>query len=295
MLGRKKKSHVLKEPAKIRAHWEYDLPKNFSDGSDYVTFEAKPLKGICKTKKTISSEGAACYSGIRPNYNQYEVLCTPREKARLSEEMFFESFNIFVEQGVISELIEARVEKGVPQLYSPGKGLTNQEIYTALCWYRWCDSHPALIDRFVKLWNDKRYPWNIFQLLVHGIAHHIGNCNHSFINAKAYASHEPWANPLLGVAAKSYFDAKDKCLGSRLGSDGHVNARIDEICSSFSNTASIPIKGKGRWGGEADAPTFRVEHIEDILSPRFIELYEMEQPTKKELQAALKGIFGHEA
>ncbi len=285
MPSRERESCVLAEPEEVRARWEYSPPTGFRDERDSVSFRATPISG--SSNKAVLAEHNACYACIRLDYNQYEVVCSPAHEVRLSEKMFYDSFGVFVEQGLISELIEARIEKGVPQIYSPGKGLTNQEIYVALCWYRWTDSHPGLIARFLSLWNNKQYPWNVFQILTYTVARHIANYGHSFISARGYGGAHPWMNPLLGVAAKSYFADGTK----HRDKNEYVNSTIAKVCSSFTETISIPAKGEETWRGRVDVPTFCVKDVEDVLSPRFIELYEIEHPTKGELQGALEGIF----
>lgn len=277
----------LAESEEFRKRWCKKIPPGLEGKYDSVKYAATPLPGQTGDRiRAREMAGAACYSGLWPDYSRYDITCSPQHSSHADEKLFLRFFEVMVEAGIVPPQAEFYVKKGTPHLHIADQSLSTQEIYPALCCYRWTDSNPPLVYNFLKLYDDQRHPWSAFQILPYVIARFIENCNHSFITTTPWGrSQGAWRNPLLGVAARIFFDPQDE----RKGSIAHINESVGEICNSLSESVAQP--SGDRWSPTRTTASFLVETKEDLLSPRLIPLYEMKKPGKKKLQTALKKIF----
>ena len=285
--------YVLPVSGKESKSWLPKKPKEIHNGqSDYVSFKASG-------KADIDYRRAACYAALGGSYSEYNIHCRPRNKSenqyknRIELEDAFNFFNILTNYEILPEGIQLWEEKDGVHCYIP-KGLTfNSLTYVALTCYRWVDSHPPLVWQFLRIMEQeiKRHPLQILPVL---IDLYIGNSNHSFIITPGYGAKEGLetaTNPLLGLAAKIYFDQKDKRGMKEFKSRYHsVNIAIAKICREIS--PAVIISRRERWGSYSEkVPKYQLKKAVHGLHPELTKLYQIPNITKQQIQEILADLF----
>lgn len=294
-----------------RKLYTFKVPKEyFREGrGDYVSYHAKVTNKEeadalsyhhrkDKDGKIVfpSNSGQACYSLLRPHYQKYDITCVPYVRTKdpvieLAQAIDF--FQIMSKHGIIPEKgITLREEehitwgKGVVCHIEPG-GPSARKVYAALTCYRWIDAHPSLVWEFLKIY---RCGLNLsaFQILPYLIAKYVANTNHSFIHSSERSC--PYTggivtkhtNPVLGVAAKVFFDESDKRGINSEALDASTSAAISEICRSLAEMRNIESN---------PGLVYEVSLPEDTLHPKFKPLYEIPNITKKQVSEILSKLF----
>lgn len=301
---------------KERALYTFKVPEGYlrAGAGDYVSYhavgtdeESKSAIRYCSRKdesgKVLfpSHVNRPCYSDIRQYYQKYDITCVPNIRAKdsaidLAQAVDF--FQIMSRNGIIPEKgITLREEtheswgKGVVCHIEP-EGPSAQKIYAALTCYRWIDAHPSMVWEFLKTY---RCGLNLspFQILPYLIAKYVSNTNHSFISSSKRdclydggiaANH---LNPVLGVAAKAFFDEADKRGISSQKPDDHINTAISSICSSLTESQQV----EAPRAGKITQLVYAVSLPEDTLHPKFKPLYEIPNITKQQVSEILSKLF----
>lgn len=300
-----------------RKLYTFKVPKEyFREGrEDYVSYHAKAtnkeeadaLSYHClkdKDGKIVfpSNIGQACYSLLHPHYQKYDITCVPYIRTKdpvieLAQAIDF--FQIMAKHGIIPEKgITLREEehklwgKGIVCHIEPG-GPSTQRIYAALTCYRWIDAHPSLVWEFLKIY---RCGLNLsaFQILPYLIAKYVANMNHSFIHSSEKTC--PYdggivtkhTNPVLGVAAKVFFDESDKRGINFQKPRSFINKAVSGICSSLTESQMVRIERDDR---EEQRLVYTVSQPEDTLHPKFKPLYEIPNITKQQVSEILSELF----
>lgn len=307
---------VFEVPSEERALYTFKVPKEYSrvGAGDYVSYHAvstdkESEKAIAyfarkdESGKALfpSHTGQACYSGLRPYYQKYDITCVPNMRAKdpvieLAQAIDF--FQIMSKYGIVPEkgvtILEETVAlrgKGIVCHIEPG-GPSNQKIYAALTCYRWIDAHPSLVWEFLKIYRCG-LELSPFQILPYLIAKYVSNTNHSFISSSKRdclydggiaANH---TNPVLGVAAKVFFDEADKRGISSQKPDDHINTTISGICSSLTESQLVEVTRIGT----STQLVYAVSQPEDTLHPKFKPLYEIPNITKEQVSEILSKLF----
>lgn len=272
-----------------RQEWVPQVPAGVENrAQDWVSYKA-----VGDT--VIDHASTNCYSRLGRNYQEYEIHCRPTSKTQITLEDTFSFFNTMTEHLIIPEKVSLwEEENGIHCRIPKGAG-TNPLLYAALTCYRWLDSNPPLVWQFVRIMErpEKRHPLQILPFL---ISTHVSNCNHSFISTGGWKVVAPGAesanNPLLGLAAKIFFDPQDPRGDHRLPI---VNSTIGLIASQLTRTTRTKLKNPGPWGPRNLAvPVYQLREPGDGLHPALYELYTIPNITKEQIEEILSRLFTEE-
>lgn len=286
--------------------------KNTTDAKDLsrddVAFHAgKPgtvkldLSGEVVIPDPVSNPAARCYAWIRPEYGAFDIICVPQagRGKYITLEQATRFFVYFEELDVIPEEVHLwEDEKRGICLRSPASDANPHLIYVALTLYRWVDRHPRLVLEFLH-WMNQCALLHPMQVLPYLIAKYINNCNHSFITTGGWTmgmkNYENGHNPVLGLAAKIYFDRTDpRGQAEFLKPAVNINITIGTIAKELSpklETLHDPKWGKPR---QVDAPLYVLEEPVDGLHPALYELYTIPNITVPQIQDFLSKHFTQE-
>lgn len=240
--------------------------------SDRVTFEVF----ACKNKKFISNvKNSACYGQYMKNLSQYIFQCKPNNgSSNLPGECFLYLIDLCKKHGMMPADTIGVVEDRCNYLSFDGSKTDRHIAYTTLCWYRWCDSKPDFIYRFIRMIDE--YPhltiWEIlhYSLIKEGISASA----HSFVNMSTVSIYSTVAlqnNLAVSIAMKLFYS--DSYKKFREGSGYAMSA---QCIKNYANNLGKPL-------------TFA--KIDDLLSGKFTPLYKLDNPTKKTLHALYKEII----
>jgi hypothetical protein len=204
-------------------------------------------------------------------------------------------FIALTEARVIPEGIQLWEEKDGVHCNIP-KGVGNpHNIYAALVAYRLVDSCPSFVwdFNFIMSQEGKRHPLQIFPYLVgkHGI-----QGGHCFMNVNTYGSGVVGSatNPVMGLAAKIYFDQQDKRGQSDYEKHStYVNTAIGTVAKAITPTMKIK-SGSEAWASNVDTPRFVLGKPEDGLHPDLYEMYTIPDITNKQIETFLTERFTQE-
>jgi hypothetical protein len=249
----------------------------------------------------VSNPNARCYATMRPNYGAFDIICVPQagRGKYITLEQATHFFAHFAELDMLPEGVSLwEDEKQGVCLRSPHSDANPHLIYVALTCYRWVDRHPRLVLEFLH-WMDQDVPLHPMQVLTYLIGKYISNCNHSFITTGGWTmqmkGYESKHNPVLGLAAKIYFDQTDpRCHAAFLKPSTNINVTIGKIAKELSpklETTHSPVWGKPRT---VDAPLYVLEESVDGLHPTLYELYTVPNITVPQIQDFLGKHFTQE-
>jgi hypothetical protein len=101
-------------------------------------------------------------------------------------------------------------------------------------------------------------------------------------------------NPVMGLAAKIYFDLQDKRGQSDYEQHStYVNTAIGTVAKEITPTLKIK-SGKEAWAANVDTPRFILEKPEDGLHPDLYEMYTIPNITNKQIETFLSERFTKE-
>lgn len=292
------KQYLFPASNKFRDLWKLTPPKGYEkSGSDYVKYHAVPNKG---TKPTLSPshKKAACYAACRqsPGFNNFDITCMPLQmKGVITLDEAWDFFISFTEVGVFAEGIQLWEEKDGVHCHMPA-GIGNpHNVYAALVAYRLIDSCPPLVWEYLQIMSQegKRHPLQVFPYLIAKYKICGGHC---FMNINTYGSGVVGSatNPVMGLAAKIYFDIADK-RGRKSYEDHstYVNGAIGEVVKLITPTIKIK-SGSEAWASNVDTPKFLLENPEDGLHPDLYEMYTIPNISAKQIEEFLSERFTKE-
>ncbi len=292
------KQYLFSASTEFRKLWKIKPPENYKKADcDYVKYHAVPIEGTKPTERP-SHKNAACYAGCRrkPGFDNFDITCMPLQKKGVVDLVeAYEFFNSFTEVGVFAEGIQLWEEKDGVHCHMPA-GIGNpHSVYAALVAYRWIDSCPPLIWEYLNIMSKegKRHPLQVLPYLI--AKYHITG-GHCFISVNSYGSGVTGqaANPLLGVAAKIYFDTKDTRGQENYENLGtYVNTAIGEVARLITPTVKIK-SGTASWATTVAAPKFLLEKPEDGLHSDLYEMYTTPKITSKQIEEFLSERFTKE-
>jgi len=204
-------------------------------------------------------------------------------------------FISFTEVGVFAEGIQLWEEKDGVHCHMPA-GIGNpHNVYAALVAYRLIDSCPPLVWEYLQIMSQegKRHPLQVFPYLVAKYKIAGGHC---FINVNTYGSGAVGSatNPVMGLAAKIYFDLADKRGRKSYEEDStYVNSAIGEVAKLITPTLKIK-SGSEAWASNVDTPKFLLENPEDGLHPDLYEMYTIPNISAKQIEEFLSERFTKE-
>ncbi len=286
--------YVLPVSAEQRESWGHSLPEGYQNaGDDYVTYHAKPGEG-----KEPNSPHRACYARLRPNYENFEIVCYPCKKPGvISFEDAIQFLDTMISYGIVPEGVLLWEEDNGIRWRIP-KGCGNpHNIYAALTCYRWIDAHPPLVWEFLRIMSENvlRHP---LQILPYLISKNISNHNHSFITTAGWVveltAFEIPTNPVLGLAAKIYFDQEDKRGQKNYGDPNtYVNTTVGEISKELAPSIETP-SNKNYGPKTISTLKYALEQPVDGLHPDLYELYTVPNITPTQVEKILEGLFTKE-
>lgn len=276
-----------------RKLWTPTKPRGITNSnSDHVSYLAKG------GREPIDLDGTACYSMMMREFKRYEIHCRPKQKPKaISLDDAFSFFSIMTDYGVIPENVKLWEEKDGVHCQIPKGAGSNHNIYATLTCYRWVDAHPPLVWEFLRIWEQdtERHP---LQILPYLIQRHVKNCNHSFITVGGwrmkYQNYESALNPTLGLAAKIYFDPKDKRGQASQRNNGHTNEEVGKISKSISPKKRV--RNPNTWGPDyVDTPKYQLKDPADGLHPDLHPLYKIPNITTAQVDEILSRLFTEES
>jgi hypothetical protein len=290
------KQYLLPSTEKSRKLWQTKAPKGYEkSGSDYVKYHAT-TDGTPMVGGKPNHGNAACYASCRPGFDKYDMTCMPLQKKGVVDlNAAWDFFIALTEARVIPEGIQLWEEKDGVHCNIP-KGVGNpHNIYAALVAYRLVDSCPSFVwdFNFIMSQEGKRHPLQIFPYLVgkHGI-----QGGHCFMNVNTYGSGVVGSatNPVMGLAAKIYFDQQDKRGQSDYEKHStYVNTAIGTVAKAITPTMKIK-SGSEAWASNVDTPRFVLGKPEDGLHPDLYEMYTIPDITNKQIETFLTERFTQE-
>jgi hypothetical protein len=292
------KQYLFPATAKFRDLWNIKPPEGYEkSGSDYVKYHAVPNTGT-KPTESPSHKQAACYASCRRGvgFNNFDITCMPlQKKGVITLDEAWDFFISFTEVGVFAEGIQLWEEKDGVHCNMPA-GIGNpHNVYAALVAYRLMDSCPPLVWEYLQIMSQegKRHPLQVFPYL---IAKYNISGGHCFMNVNTYGSGVVGSatNPVMGLAAKIYFDTADK-RGEK-DYDNHstyVNTAIGAVAKLITPTLKVK-SGKEAWAATVDTPKFILEKAEDGLHPDLYEMYTTPKITEKQIEEFLTERFTKE-
>lgn len=294
----KPKQYLFPASDKFRNLWKLKPPKGYEkSGSDYVRYHAVPIKGT-KPTENPSHKQAACYSSCRmkPGFESYDITCMPlQKKGVITLEEAWDFFISFTDVGVFAEGIQLWEEKDGVHCHMPA-GIGNpHNVYAALVAYRLIDSCPPLVWEYLQIMSQagKRHPLQVFPYLV--AKYKIGG-GHCFMSIDTYGSGVLGAaiNPVLGLAAKIYFDVDDERGQKEYENHStYVNTAIGTVAKLITPTIKIK-SGSESWASNVDTPKFLLEKAEDGLHPDLYEMYTIPKISAKQIEEFLSERFTKE-
>jgi hypothetical protein len=211
--------------------------------------------------------------------------------------MASEFFQIMLDHHIIYPRAELYWDKfgkieGVHCRLRPGAP-SHQLAYTTLTCYRWINTSPGLVWETLAL-NRMNLGISIYPILVHVVAKHIANQNHSFLTSapsnNAYYSSAAAVNPLLGVAAKRYFDPKlARPEPKHTGSIHYVNQVIQDLARKLTPEETVG-PDPNRWSPAVSRSKYQLDNPLDGLHPRYLPLYEEAELTQARAEELLAEI-----
>ncbi len=267
-----------------------------ADG-DWVAYHAIPKKSDknCEKAGEYHHSHAACYASCRPNYNEWDIHCVPKNgKGVISFKDASLFFDTFSELGVLPEGLKLWEDDGGVHCQIPRSDSNPHLVYVALTLYRWMDSHPPLVWEFLRIMEmpGKRHP---FQILPYVICKYVDNSNHSFVTLSTWQNTTSPCNPLIGLATKLYFDP-DSAFGKEDFAlpNQNICISIDQITRKIEKVVKIrPIEN--RWGSKTlTGPKYLLTDNIDGLDPVLCELYELQNPSVRAIQKWLNAHFTEE-
>jgi hypothetical protein len=292
------KQYLFPASTKFRDLWKGKPPSKYvKAGSDYVKYHAVPNEGE-KPSMNPSHSQAACYASCRRGigFNNFDITCMPlQKKGVISLDEAWDFFLSFTEVGVFAEGIQLWEEKDGVHCHMPA-GIGNpHNVYAALVAYRLIDSCPPLIWEYLNIMSQegKRHPLQVFPYLV--AKYSIGG-GHCFMNVNTYGSGVVGSatNPVMGLAAKIYFNDADK--RGKKDYDNHstyVNTAIGAVAAEITPTIKVK-SGKEGWAPTVNTPKFILEKPEDGLHPDLYEMYTIPKITNKQIEEFLSERFTQE-
>jgi len=289
---------------KARRGWDVEIPDHLScEIGDHVVYRAVNRLGGEHTfsdKETAPVSTRVCYAECRPKYNNYDIECMPhnmKKRGVITIDDVITFFNYFDALEMLPEGIEMWEKapgSGTHILIKADSKTNPHYYYVALTLYRWVDSHPVLVWKFLRLMesNPELHP---MQVLPHLIEKYINNSNHSFIEVGlAYTAA---INPLSGLSAKLYFDSSSKFGKKALAEPTkYVLDGIKEICEKITPMIKLKVPvSKHPWSPTyTTEPLYVLEQGVDCLSPVLTELYNLTNPNKKTIVEFLEENFTKE-
>lgn len=298
ILEKPPKQYFFPVSAEFRDLWKFELPIGYKKAdSDYVKYHAVPNKGDAPKGKP-SHPQAACYASCRqaPGFDNYDITCMPlQKKGVITLDEAWSFFSSFTEVGVFAEGIQLWEEKKGIYCHMPA-GIGNpHNVYAALVAYRLIDSCPPLVWEYLNIMSQegKRHPLQVFAYLV---AKHKISGGHCFVNINTYGSGliGSATNPIMGLAAKIYFDIADE--RGKKNYETHttrVNTSIDVIAKEITPTVELKTGPEG-WAHIVSTPKFILERSEDGLHPDLYEMYTIPNISEKQITEFLSERFTKE-
>jgi hypothetical protein len=281
-----------------RIKWKTVIPRSIKNSlDDSVSYHAVPKdpEPDFEEGKRPNRPGRACYASIRPDYDQWNISCVPKNEKIISLEDVLTFFNTFTELGIIPEGIEIREEENGVHCHIPAAIGNPHSVYIALTLYRWVDSHPRLVWEFLRIMEreDKRHP---LQILPYLLDKNVTNFNHSFISLREeYNPRSVVINPLIGLAAKLYFDPESNFGCADFKRPGRkvndaIEAIVQSICPMFE--WSLSKKGVPPWSRNSRLDLkYALAKPIDNLNPALYEMYTLSNPSRKTILDFLESHF----
>lgn len=287
-------TYILPVSKKQRKSWGHKPPADCQNtGSDRVAYHAKPKGGA-----DHNYADTACYSSMRPNYDQFEITCHPqRVSGALSLKDAVEFFEIMASHGLVPEGVSLWEKDGGLHCQIPEGCGNPHNIYVALTCYRWVDSHAPLVWEFLRIMSED-VPRHPLQILPYLVSKNVGNCNHSFITTSGWQvqleGHESGLNPVLGLAAKIYFDPEDKRgQKSYENPSAWINNAVAHISRGIAPEIKVP-STKNYGASTVLSPKYVLEKPVDGLHPDLYKLYATPNITPEQVLEILEGLFTKE-
>jgi len=272
------------------------IPKSVKNGpDDYVSFTVKGRKHI----------NVACFWQAMTFLGKNRITVEPKHVrgVRSTPTRYLDWMNLCKEHGLIHPRIKATVEKGKPTLVVPAKGVERDMVYIALCCYRWADSNAVMVWQILQHMK-KIKGITFWQVLHFSLATQctIGY-GHSFTPISKYATglyskceahdlaqsiamgyfvratseqRKKW-HKLPNIYNKVYTNEAVKHLGYALGGHKSEKKVVGDYGYKYERMVSVPL--------------LYIEKMEDLLTPKFTPMYEIEKPTKTKLHKLYKAIM----
>lgn len=296
MFRRPVKIFFLPVTEEQRSSWTQKPPDRLKeDATDLVSFQATGRLGNAKDKN-LDKPSAVCYADLRPLYNHYDIICRPKwTDAPLGLEDAHRFLGHMTDVGVVPEGVEVWEKEGI-YCRIPADLAPSPLIYATLTCHRWIDSHPRLVWEFLRIL-ERDSQLHPFQVLTYVVHKYVLNMNHSFLGMGSFGATgdvalEAGTNPLLGVSAKIFFDAKDS-RGNKVREatkEVRVNDTIGDIAIKLS--PKVTVKNPSQWGPDKIcAPKYQLEKPVDNLHPALTELYRLEQPNTSQVESVMAPLF----
>jgi hypothetical protein len=231
-----------------------------------------------------------CYHDVMRSLDKSELLIRPHNSqgVRASKDLYLAWMRLCQEHGLIPDKVEVYVEKDKNYLKIPGGIYDKHWIYATLCCYRFADAFARMVWLVVENVDRCKGDFTFWQALHYAMAAEYSyGSGHSFsyISASGYTPYDGGnAKDDLGssIAIPLFFA---KSVSARKKIDGYTNTAISKVASKLggSETKDVKLEGYSR-PVQKPFPVLRIDRMGDLLTPRWTPMYQLKNPTSKQLR-----------
>lgn len=240
-----------------------EIPEHISDPSDdYINFKTKEKCGDSRNYDHYN-----CFAQIMKSLASYEIEVHPTHNKKIDKENYDKWMELCLKYNILHKKCELFYDNDFPRIIIP-RGMADRNLtYCTLCCYRWGITNQKLTYTVVQL-IEKLPTISFWQILHYSLCKYIKNNNHSFSTLNNYRDDHyssDWTknnrNLASSIVLKQYFADPGK-----IKNDG---------TSYLNNTLISQANHLGQ---------LMVNHVDDVLNPKWTPLYEIENPTAESLQ-----------